>query len=158
MTLSLKGGIMKTLTVFLVVLMAGVCHAGLIVIVGPDGGKGGLSVDLTDKFDPQEFLDHGPPKVLPPEPRPAIPVPNIHRGQGYFKGQRDFKGQGNFKGQKNFKGQRGQRGRRGHRGIVASVTGPSSQSSHAPEPSTMILLGSGLIGIAVLGRKKFQKK
>ena len=130
---------MKTLTVFLVVLMAGVCHAGLIVTVGPDGGKGGLSVDLTDKFDPQKFLDHGPPRGLPTGLGPAIPFPNIHR---------DFKGQGNFKGK---------RGKRGHKGIVASVTGPSSEDSHAPEPATMILLGSGLIGVAILGRKKFQK-
>jgi len=30
-------------------------------------------------------------------------------------------------------------------------------NNHAPEPTTIILLGSGLVGLAVYGRKKFKK-
>jgi hypothetical protein len=140
---------MKTLTVFLAVLMAGVCHAGLIVTVGQ--GSGGLTVDLTDKFDSQEFLHPGPPEGLPPGLLQAKPFPNTHRYHRGLRGHRDFKGQ---RGKRDFKGQRGLRD---HKGIVASVTGPSSQGTHAAEPATMILLGSGIIGIAVLGRKKIRK-
>jgi len=38
------------------------------------------------------------------------------------------------------------------------VVGGDSPVASVPEPATILLLGSGLVGLAVIGRKKFFKK
>jgi hypothetical protein len=38
------------------------------------------------------------------------------------------------------------------------IDGSNGGASAVPEPATLILLGSGLLGLAVVGRKKFFKK
>jgi hypothetical protein len=43
-------------------------------------------------------------------------------------------------------------------GAVIEEGGINSPSSQVPEPTTMLLLGSGLVGLAGYGRKKFFKK
>ena len=42
--------------------------------------------------------------------------------------------------------------------VTTTVVGDPSGPSAVPEPATMLLLGSGLVGLAAAGRKKFFKK
>jgi hypothetical protein len=41
---------------------------------------------------------------------------------------------------------------------AAAVTGAQEPPTAAPEPASMLLLGSGLVGMAAVGRRKFFKK
>ena len=49
-----------------------------------------------------------------------------------------------------------ERRKRDHRGDLQSFSGITAEP--VPEPSTMLLLGADLLGLAGFGRKKFFKK
>ncbi|MEA1949637.1 MAG: PEP-CTERM sorting domain-containing protein [Thermodesulfobacteriota bacterium] len=42
--------------------------------------------------------------------------------------------------------------------VTGDVTGVGDTASHVPEPATILLLGSALMGLAGVGRKKFFNK
>jgi hypothetical protein len=43
-------------------------------------------------------------------------------------------------------------------GNLNLITGYIAEATPTPEPATMLLFGSGLVGMGVIGRKKFRKK
>jgi len=42
-------------------------------------------------------------------------------------------------------------------GQTEAVFSSSENGAHAPEPATLVLLGTGLVGLSVYGRKRFKK-